>query len=196
MNSIGGGKPALSTTTSGIRSPSNVSGSAGSVASPVHTCTPSRSARADRRWPSRARTVTRAPRAHKASTTPRPRPRLPPTTRTFRSFRVFTRAPFRGLEGAPTLRRVRPSKRCALREGDSSLFQSAPQLTAAMSAQCLPSARMPLQQRAQEHVGRGGMLPRHGRVADGAGMHGAQGALVRARRRLSASVRSTSIAPE
>jgi hypothetical protein len=69
-------------------------GGAWSVTSARIVATPSRSCTEARASASRATTVTRAPWATRASTSPRPRPRLPPVTITFMSLRLIVSAPW------------------------------------------------------------------------------------------------------
>jgi hypothetical protein len=84
---IGGFAPALSTSTVGRNSCSRDTASARSVTSPTAPTTPSRCSTSASRCASRATTMILAPRAARASTTPRPRPLLPPVTITRWFFR-------------------------------------------------------------------------------------------------------------
>ncbi len=77
---IAGFAPAFNTSTVGRNSCSSAVASARSATSPTAPTTPSRFSTSARRWASRATTMTLAPRATRDSTTPRPRPLLPPVT--------------------------------------------------------------------------------------------------------------------
>src|SRR5262249_45216738 len=72
--------PALSTSTVGRTRRSTDAASSGSAASPAMTAAPVAASSSRSCAAVRATTVTSAPRATNASTTPRPSPRLPPVT--------------------------------------------------------------------------------------------------------------------